>query len=150
MFRFSLFLLFLLFGLIFISNQTIISKTNKSIKNNNSTLQLLGHLSRKELKNTMKFYSKALGQKCSFCHVKDKSVDLNESIQNLSIRKRLKRKEIARQMIRMTREINKKYLNWNHSGGRKADQINCMLCHRGNNNNLLDNMKNSIKLIEKN
>ena len=31
-------------------------------------------------------------------------------------------------MIRMTQEINEKYLNWDHSGGRKADQVNCMLC----------------------
>ena len=75
-----------------------------------STLQLLGHLSKKELKATMKFYSKSLGQKCSFCHVKDKSVDLNDSITNPSIRKRLKHKEIAREMIRMTQEINEKIL----------------------------------------
>ena len=118
---------------------SIVATENKvSPKHPNSTLQLLGHLSKKELKKTMKFYSKALGQKCSFCHVKDKSIDLNESITDPKIRKRLKHKEIAREMIRMTQEINSKYLNWNHGGGRKADQVNCMLCHRGKKDRLLD------------
>ncbi len=139
-------IIFFLFGILFTSNPSISAKTSKSGKSKNSTLQLLGHLSKKELKATMKFYSKSLGQKCSFCHVKDKSVDLNDSITNPKIRKRLKHKEIARQMIRMTQEINKKYLNWNHSGGRKADQVNCMLCHRGNKNNLLDAMKENMAL----
>ena len=140
--------IFFLFGMLLISNPSISAKTSKSGKSQNSTLQLLGHLSKKELKATMKFYSKSLGQKCSFCHVKDKSVDLNDSITNPKIRKRLKHKEIARQMIRMTQEINKKYLSWNHSGGRKADQVNCMLCHRGNKNNLLDAMKENRALLK--
>ncbi len=142
-------IIFFLFGMLLISNPSISGKTSKSGKSQNSTLQLLGHLSKKELKATMKFYSKSLGQKCSFCHVKDKSVDLNDSITNPKIRKRLKHKEIARQMIRMTQEINKKYLSWNHSGGRKADQVNCMLCHRGNKNNLLDAMKENMTLLKR-
>lgn len=118
---------------------SIVATENRALpKHPNSTLQLLGHLSKKELKKTMKFYSKALGQKCSFCHVKDKSIDLNESITDPNIRKRLKHKEIAREMIRMTQDINNKYLNWNHGGGRKADQVNCMLCHRGKKDRLLE------------
>lgn len=126
---------------------TVAKDSKVSSKHSNSTLQLLGHLSKRELKKTMKFYSKALGQKCSFCHVKDKSIDLNDSIKDPKVRKRLKHKEIAREMIRMTQEINSKYLNWNHSGGRKADQVNCMLCHRGRKDHLIDALsENSSKL----
>ena len=134
---------------IFLSIKPTHSKAKKIRKKQKSTLQLLGHLSKKELKATMKFYSKSLGQKCSFCHVKDKSVDLNDSITNPSIRKRLKHKEIAREMIRMTQEINEKYLNWNHSEGRKADQVNCMLCHRGNKDHLIEAMHENMLLMKK-
>ncbi len=141
------FLLCLFLGTFFYI-QPVYSKTKKIRKKQKSTLQLLGHLSKKELKATMKFYSKSLGQKCSFCHVKDKSVDLNDSITNPSIRKRLKHKEIAREMIRMTQEINEKYLNWDHSGGRKADQVNCMLCHRGNKDHLLEAMQENMLLMK--
>tara|TARA_Y100000589_G_C27175751_1_gene638687 strand:- start:570 stop:1019 length:450 start_codon:yes stop_codon:yes gene_type:complete len=140
--------IFVLFGMLLLSNPSISGKTNKFGENQSSTLQLLGHLSKKELKATMKFYSKSLGQKCSFCHVKDKSVDLNDSITNPKIRQRLKHKEIARQMIRMTQEINEKYLSWKHSGGRKADQVNCMLCHRGNKSNLLRAMEENMALLK--
>lgn len=131
--------------LFFVPGLLLIADGNeKSIKASKSTLQLLGHLSKKELKARMKFYSKSLGQKCNFCHVKDKSIDLSDSITDPEIRKRLQHKEIAREMIRMTQEINQKYLNWNHSSGRKADQVNCMLCHRGNKDRLIDAMTNSM------
>ena len=43
----------------------------------------------------------------------------------------------------------KKYLNWNHSEGRKADQVNCMLCHRGNKDHLIEAMQENMLIMKK-
>ena len=67
-----------------------------------------------KIKAEMKAYTKALGVKCDFCHdVKDYASDAN------------KHKGDARKMIRMTRDMNKKFF-------KGKPEIGCRTCHHGN------------------
>ena len=82
-------------------------------------LQVLPKNSTKEqVKAIMKEQSKALGVECDFCHdVPDMASDAN------------KMKALAREMLKMTAEINAKYIK----GLKDADknQVSCGTCHRG-------------------
>ena len=74
--------------------------------------------SRSEMKRYMKSISKDLGVKCSYCHdMDDKSLD-NEH------------KEIAREMIILTRQINN-LLNANKDSTDLKTVITCWTCHKG-------------------
>lgn len=69
-------------------------------------------ISKADLKKIMKAQNKALGVDCSFCHVEpDMAKDIGH-------------KKIAREMMRMTEEINKKYPTL-------KGNMTCMTCHRG-------------------
>ena len=82
-------------------------------------LQILPkNITKDQLKALMKQQSKDLGVECDFCHeVPDMASDKN------------KNKEIARQMLKMTFEINDKWLK----GMKDADKhkVTCGTCHRG-------------------
>jgi hypothetical protein len=69
--------------------------------------------SKKEVKKVMKGWSKALGEKCDYCHEMD---DFSKDTKN-------KRK--AREMFRMVRDINKSHL------GKYKGKVSCATCHRG-------------------
>ncbi len=73
-----------------------------------------GDVDKKVLKNDMKSYAKALGVKCDGCH--DTSAFETDT----------KMKKEAREMIRMTRSINKRL----KKDGFK-DSISCNTCHQG-------------------
>jgi hypothetical protein len=76
-------------------------------------------ITKEELKQLMKAQTKALGVECDHCHeVPDMASDKNE------------KKQIARQMMKMTDEINTKWLK----GAKDADKnrVTCGTCHRGN------------------
>ena len=84
-------------------------------------LQVLEMNSKTELKKYMKSIAKDLGTKCKFCHdMDDKSIDTPH-------------KEVAREMIILTRQIND-YLNTinNHDNVEKADVVTGWTCHKGN------------------
>lgn len=71
--------------------------------------------SKKELKMYMERISDDLGVKGVFCHnMSDKSSDQK------------KHKLAARSMMKMTRNINTEFLNWDG-----ADQVTCWTCHQG-------------------
>ena len=80
------------------------------------------NISHEELEAVMKGFKNALGVKCSFCHVPSKvdpqkldfASDENEH------------KLIARDMMRMTARINKKYFK--HE---EKPVVSCFTCHRG-------------------
>ena len=87
-------------------------------------VKVLDIQSRSKIKKYMKSISKDLGVKCSYCHdMDDKSLDTEH-------------KEIAREMIILTRQINS-LLN-NTGIGAHADSTNtktvitCWTCHKGN------------------
>jgi len=71
-----------------------------------------------EFMDTMGFFSASLGLNCVFCHV-------SESLENWDkFAEDVPRKNIARQMILMVNDINKREF-----GGRRA--LTCYSCHRG-------------------
>jgi hypothetical protein len=80
------------------------------------------NISEKELDDKMKEYSKALGVKCGYCHVKGDDNRLDPA--NDSKPEKL----IARKMIKMTNQINHKYFEKNGSG---VAAVSCLTCHRG-------------------
>ena len=84
-------------------------------------------LSRFQLQRTMNFMRGSLGVHCDFCHVR------NEDKKEFDFASDDKpEKDIAREMMRMTTEINTKYFNFENSS--RSDTITvvkCATCHRG-------------------
>jgi len=85
-------------------------------------------ISDKALDSIMNSYEKALGIKCDFCHVKTKS-----DPQTLDYPNDAKpEKEIARNMMRMTNDINRIYFHFNTAESVDDIQaVTCKTCHRG-------------------
>jgi hypothetical protein len=79
------------------------------------------------LDKIMDSYNAALGVNCNFCHVKDKNSEA------LIMEKDDKpEKEITRNMMRMTMDINKKYFNFNEEANAKQiEAVTCYTCHKG-------------------
>lgn len=76
-------------------------------------LQILPkNISKDELKKTMKAMSKDLGVDCSFCH------------EEPNMEKDTNKKKLAREMMQMTGDINKKYPS-------TMKKVTCFTCHRG-------------------
>ena len=84
-------------------------------------------ISEDSLDHIMDNFKAALGVRCDFCHVRNeakKEFDYASDVKN--------EKNIARQMMRMTTDINVNYFNFESST--KPDTINvirCETCHRG-------------------
>jgi len=68
-----------------------------------------------ELKPIMVGVATAMGQKCSFCHVKDDFASDEKE-----------HKKAARAMFQMVSEINKQFFSYEG-----APQVTCYTCHRG-------------------
>ena len=84
-------------------------------------IQVLNFESERDLKKYMKSISKDLGVKCKFCHdLNDKSIDTDH-------------KKIAREMMHMQRDLNKRFALLGDSLEVHDDipQISCWTCHRG-------------------
>ena len=74
-------------------------------------------LTKDQVKGMMKHMSKELGVECDFCHdVPDMASDKNE------------KKQIAREMMKMTFELNSK---WVTKIAPKGEKVTCFTCHRG-------------------
>lgn len=82
-----------------------------------------------ELMATMRGYGKALGVECGFCHVEDPQTKRFNFASDAK-----PDKNIARTMIRMTSEINSKYLSTVNDPDASVAQktVTCGTCHRGN------------------
>ena len=82
----------------------------------------------KEVDHEMDIFKVALGVKCNYCHAQTK-----ESAPRLDMANDDNpRKEIARDMIRMTRDLNEKYMSsLPHSDTTTVQVITCNTCHRG-------------------
>jgi thioredoxin reductase len=81
-----------------------------------------------ELIATMRYYTKALGVECEFCHAEDPQTHrLNFALDTKPD------KTIARTMMRMTTEINEKYLSTvDDPDATPAEKtVTCGTCHRG-------------------
>lgn len=85
-------------------------------------------ISDKQLMNIMHGFKGALGVECSFCHAG------NPATHHLDFASDAKpQKNIARTMLRMTHEINAKYLSTVSVPDAAANQkmVTCGTCHRG-------------------
>ena len=82
-------------------------------------VQVLDIKSNREMKKYMKSISKDLGTKCKSCHIMDdKSLDTPE-------------KDIAREMIILTRHINEILLTMENENHEKISPVTCWTCHKG-------------------
>ncbi|HEX7366257.1 MAG TPA: c-type cytochrome [Pelobium sp.] len=84
-------------------------------------------ISHEELKKVMSDFKTALGVKCDFCHAKSKADATKLDFASDEKEEKL----IARDMMRMTYKINKKYFK-HHEGDDNVAAIQCVTCHRGN------------------
>lgn len=75
----------------------------------------------------MRNFADALGVQCQFCHVGDPGAPLT-AIDFIADRKRTKL--VARQMLRMVQEINRR-LDTLPGGSTPSPQVSCVTCHRG-------------------
>jgi len=75
-------------------------------------------ITKDELKKVMKAQAKALGVDCDYCH-EDPNMDSDKKPE----------KELTRQMMRMTAEINAKWLKG--VKGAEKNPVTCATCHRG-------------------
>ena len=85
-------------------------KASQAFKN----LKLFGDLPADQLLATMQFFEGSLGVGCDFCHAADRSTDTPK-------------KDMARKMIAMVRDINKNTFNG-------ETEVTCYSCHRGATN----------------
>jgi hypothetical protein len=80
------------------------------------------NISDSEMEIVMKEFKTALGVKCSFCHAASKTDPTKTDFASDDN----KHKDVARDMMRMTTRINKKYFKNN-----QVDAVTCYSCHRG-------------------
>lgn len=85
-------------------------------------------ISHDDLMKEMRSYNKALGVKCDFCHAKQP-----ENPQKLDfVSDDKEEKETAREMLRMTMRINKKYFkSGKDEKGMQIMTVTCYTCHNG-------------------
>ena len=86
-------------------------------------------ISEEDLHNAMRNYSRALGVRCNYCHEGQK-IEGQERMRFDFASDSKKEKDITREMIKMTADINSKYLGKIMNG--KLEQITCVTCHNGN------------------
>ncbi len=97
---------------------------NEKFKN----LQVLPkNITNDSLDKIMDGFNASLNVDCKFCHVKDKKAD------TLIFEKDDKsEKEITRNMMRMTMDINKTYFQFNEEvTAAQVQAVNCYTCHKG-------------------
>ena len=85
-------------------------------------------ISHDDLMKEMRTYNKALGVKCDFCHAKQP-----ENPQKLDFASDDKEeKETAREMLKMTMRINKKFFkSGKDEKGMQIMTVTCYTCHNG-------------------
>jgi hypothetical protein len=83
-------------------------------------------ISHDELDAIMHQFNDALGVKCNHCHA-GAQVDGRLKLNFASDEK--PEKEMAREMLRMTEKINKKFFGFKGEG---TPSVSCMTCHNGN------------------
>lgn len=85
------------------------------------------NISKEELDKVMDDFKLALGVRCSHCHAPMK--DNPKKLDFASDEK--PEKETAREMMRMTAKINKKYFHEAMKEGNTIAKIACITCHNG-------------------
>lgn len=84
------------------------------------------NISQEDLETVMKGFNTALGVKCNYCHAAKPSGEKGLDFASDSNH----HKNIAREMMKMTKKINTKYFKHEHEG--VIQNITCETCHNGN------------------
>ncbi|HLS38228.1 MAG TPA: c-type cytochrome [Sphingobacterium bovisgrunnientis] len=116
------------FGVIIALVFTISAFTSKSVQENNKpkNLKVLSkNISDEELTKVMRGFNAALGVKCGYCHAPKSNGEKGMDFASDSNPK----KNMAREMMKMTKKINKKYFKHEHQG--LVKNISCETCHNG-------------------
>lgn len=84
-------------------------------------------ITKPEMDSVMKHFTASLGVKCNFCHMRtadNKEWDFASDGN--------KHKLVAREMMKMTKKLNKKYFNVTENKGMNtALMVSCYTCHNG-------------------
>lgn len=84
------------------------------------------NISKQQIDSVMKHFTAALGVKCNFCHTynqEQKSMDFASDANN--------HKLVAREMMKMTAKINKKYFDIKMTHSLTNLSVSCYTCHNG-------------------
>jgi hypothetical protein len=80
-----------------------------------------------KLESIMRGFNKSLGVKCNFCHARSEDNKMDFASDKKG------EKEIARDMMRMTLKINKKFFHVKKPAiGDSSSVVSCITCHHGN------------------
>ncbi|MBA2329985.1 MAG: c-type cytochrome [Flavisolibacter sp.] len=85
------------------------------------------NISKEDLDTVMKHFTVALGVKCNFCHIRnEENTGFDFASDNNN------HKKIARDMMIMTKRINRKYFNVKDEKNLNIDlEVTCYTCHSG-------------------
>lgn len=133
-------MVFVLFGfaLVTAAMSSFSQETQAGAAANGRDLALVGHVNLKvlpadigipQLGRLMKRYERELGVSCSYCHVEDRDTGKLDYVSEEN-----PKKEIARLMIAMTDDINKRHLAKMGGDPRYAANVTCGTCHQGRAN----------------
>ncbi len=117
-------MLSVLAAFIFTGIAAVKQPVNKNFKN----LQVLPkNITEDSLGKIMDGFNAGLGVNCTFCHTENKYTKLMEADKDTK-----PEKEITRNMMRMTLDINKNYFQFNENVNPKEVQaVTCYTCHKG-------------------
>lgn len=86
------------------------------------------NITKVEMDSVMHHFTGSLGVKCNFCHVRN----ADNTAWNFAADDN-KHKLVAREMMKMTKKLNKKYFNvTENKGTNTALMVSCYTCHHGN------------------
>jgi hypothetical protein len=83
-------------------------------------------ITEKEMDSVMHHFTASLNVKCTFCHIKREGEEHPDFASDEN-----KHKLVARDMIRMTNKINKKYFNLASDMRKASLMVTCYTCHHG-------------------
>lgn len=104
-----------------------LAATKKTGSDKFKNLQVLPKdITEDSLDKVMDGFTADLGVDCKYCHVRDKKAD-----SMIYDKDDKPEKEIARNMMRMTADINKKYFQFNETAtALQVQAVTCFTCHR--------------------
>lgn len=105
-----------------------LAAVNQPVNDNFKNLQVLPkNITEDSLYKIMDEFNMGLGVDCGYCHYNDKKAD-----QLIFEKDDKPEKEIARNMMRMTMDINKKYFQFNEEvTAEQVQAVTCYTCHKG-------------------
>lgn len=121
---------FALIAVIAITNQSFKAEQQEEPKKLKNIKVFPSTMTFKEVDHAMDQFKMALGVKCNYCHAPSKD---NPKKMDMASDDNPK-KDIARDMLRMTMEMNQKYISaipHESTDTAKVQMITCNTCHRG-------------------